>query len=78
MLLFKDEFFLPILILLLYQYFLLIFSQNIISDALSNNELDLFKKTNLALKYFRLIKGKDDKAKKSEYKLFKYSKLGSF
>ena len=24
------------------------------------------------------IKGKDDKAKKSEYKLFKYSKLGSF
>ena len=57
---------------------LLISSQNIILDALSNNDLDIFKKTNLALRYLSLIKGKDDIAEKSENKLFKYSKLGNF
>ena len=57
---------------------LLISSQNIILDALSNNDLDIFKKTNLALRYLSLIKGKDDIAEKSENKLFKYSELGSF
>ena len=57
---------------------LLISSQNIILDALSNNDLDLFKKANLALRYLSLIKGKDDIAEKSENKLFKYSELGSF
>ena len=45
---------------------------------MSNNELDLFKKTNLALRYLKLIKGKYDIAKKSEYKIFKYSELGNF
>ena len=57
---------------------LLISSQNIILDALSNNDLDLFKKANLALRYLSLIKGKDDIAEKSENKLFKYSELGNF
>ena len=57
---------------------LLISSQNIILEALNNDELDLFKKANLALRYLSLIKGKDDVAEKSENKLFKYSELGSF
>ena len=39
---------------------LLIHSQIVISDALNNEELDLFKKANLALRYLSLIKGKDD------------------
>ena len=39
---------------------LLIRSQNIINDALNNEELDLFKKANLALRFLSLIKGKDD------------------
>ena len=57
---------------------ILISSQNIILDALSNNDLDIFKKANLALRYLSLIKGKDDVAEKSENKLFKYSELGNF
>ena len=57
---------------------LLISSQNIILDALSNNDLDIFKKVNLVLRYLSLIKGKDDIAEKSENKLFKYSELGNF
>ena len=57
---------------------LLISSQNIILDALSNNDLDTFKKASLALRYLNLIKGKDDIAEKSENKLFKYSELGNF
>ena len=57
---------------------LLICSQNVINEALNNEELDLFKKANLALRYLSLIKGKDDIAEKSEYKLFKYSELGNF
>ena len=44
---------------------LLISSQNIILDALSNNDLDIFKKANLALRYLSLIKGKDDITQKS-------------
>ena len=57
---------------------LLISSQNIILDALSNNDLDIFKKASLALRYLSLIKGKDDIAEKSENKLFKYSELGNY
>ena len=57
---------------------LLISSQNIILDALSNKDLDLFKKASLALRYLSLIKGKDDVVEKSEHKLFKYSELGNF
>ena len=57
---------------------ILISSQNIILDALSNNDLDLFKKASLALRYLSLIKGKDDVVEKSENKVFRYSELGNF
>ena len=51
---------------------LLITSQNIIADALKNEELDLFKKANLALRFLSLMKGKDDIEKKSSDSLFQY------
>ena len=44
---------------------LLITSQKIIADALKNEELDLFKKANLALRFLSLMKGKEDIEKKS-------------
>ena len=57
---------------------LLIISQNVINEALNNEELDLFKKANLALRYLSLIKGKDDIMQKSSDNLFKYVELGRF
>ena len=57
---------------------LLIRSQNVINDALSNEELDLFKKANLALKYLSLLRGKEDITQKSSYNLFKHAELGKF
>ena len=57
---------------------LIISSQNIISDAFSNKDLDIFKKDSLALRYLSLIKGKDDVVEKSENNLFKYSELDNF
>ena len=57
---------------------LLIHSQIVISDALNNEELDLFKKANLALRYLSLIRGKDDITQKSANNLFKHSELGNF
>ena len=57
---------------------LLISSQNIIYDAFNNEDLDLFKKANLAVRYLSLIKGKDDIMKKSSDNLFKHSELGDF
>ena len=57
---------------------LIISSQNIISDAFSNKDLDIIKKASLALRYLSLIKGKDDVVEKSENKLFKYSELDNF
>ncbi len=57
---------------------LIISSQNIISDAFSNKDLDIFKKASLALRYLSLIKGKDDVVEKSENNLFKYSELDNF
>ena len=57
---------------------LLIRSQNVINDALSNEELDLFKKANLALRYLSLLKGKEDITQKSSYNLFKHAELGKF
>ena len=57
---------------------LLICSQNVIHEALNNEELDLFKKANLALRYLSLIKGKDDITQKSSHNLFKHSNLGNF
>ena len=55
---------------------LLISSQTIIFDALNNEELDICKKANLALKYLSLMKGKDDLSQKSSYNLnnYKYMK----
>ena len=52
---------------------LLITSQSIISNALNNEELDLFKKANLALRYLSLMKGKDDIIQKSSDNLFRYN-----
>ena len=57
---------------------LLIHSQIVISDALNNEELDLFKKANLALRYLSLIRGKDDITQKSSHNLFKYAELERF
>ena len=57
---------------------LLISSQNVINEALNNNELDLFKKANLAIRYLSLIKGKDDIMTKSSDNLFKCAELGKF
>ena len=57
---------------------LLISSQNVINEALNNEELDLFKKANLALRYLSLIKGKDDITQKSSHNLFKYAELERF
>ena len=51
---------------------LLITSQKIIADALTNEELDLFKKANVALRFLSLMKGKDDIEKKSSDSLFQY------
>ena len=50
---------------------LLIRSQGVINEALNNEELDLFKKANLALRYLSLIKNKDDIMTKSSDNLFK-------
>ena len=57
---------------------LLIFSQNVIADALNNEELDLFKKANLAIRYMSLIKGKDDITQKSSHNLFQHSHMSNF
>lgn len=57
---------------------LLIRSQNVIDEALNNEELDLFKKANLALRYMSLIRGKDDITQKSSHNLFKQAELGKF
>ena len=43
------------------------------NEALNNEELDLFKKANLALRYLSLIKGKDDIMQKSSDNLFRYT-----
>ncbi len=51
---------------------LLITSQNIIADALNDEELDLFKKANLAIRFLSLMKGKDDIEKKSSDTLIQY------
>ena len=52
---------------------LLIRSQNVINEALNSEELELFKKANLALRYLSLIKGKDDIMQKSSDNLFRYT-----
>ena len=57
---------------------LLIHSQIVIADALNNEELDLYKKANLALRFLSLTKGKDDITQKSSHNLFKYTELERF
>ena len=57
---------------------LLILSQSVIKEALNNEELDIFKKANLALRYLSLIKGKDDITQKSSHNLFKYAESERF
>ena len=44
---------------------LLITSQKVILETLNNLKLDQFKKTNVALRYLSLIKGKEDISQKS-------------
>ena len=51
---------------------LLITSQKIIADALNDEEIDLFKKANLAIRFLSLIKGKEDIEKKSSDNLNQY------
>ena len=57
---------------------LLIRSQNVINEALNSEELELFKKANLALRYLSLMKGKDDIGQKSSDNLYKHVHLGDF
>ena len=57
---------------------ILISYQNIVLDALSNNDLNLFKRTNLAPKVFKLYNRKDVIAKSQRTKISKYSKLDNF
>ena len=51
---------------------LLISSQSIIYDALHNEELDIFKTANLALRFLSLMRGKDDIFQKDTEKLRKH------
>ena len=51
---------------------LLITSQKIIANALNDEELDVFKKANLALRFLSLMKGKEDIEKKSSDNLNHY------
>ena len=57
---------------------LLISSQNVISETLNNEEIDLFKKANVALRYLSLIKGKDDITQKSSDNLYNHVHLGNY
>ena len=57
---------------------LLIISQNIIADALNDEELELCKKASIALRYLSLMKGKEDINQKSTDNLYKHVHLGDF
>ena len=48
---------------------LLMTSQNVIANALNDEGLDVFKKANVALRFLRLLKGKDDIFNKDKDKL---------
>ena len=50
----------------------MITSQKIILERLNNEELDLFKKANIALRYLSLMKGKDDLLEQSKRQLSSY------
>ena len=51
---------------------LLFTSQKIITDAFNDEEIHLFKKANLAIRFLSLIKGKEDIEKKSSDNLNHY------
>ena len=51
---------------------LFITSQKIIADALNDEELDSYKKANLAIRFLSLMKGKEDIEKKSSDNLNQY------
>ena len=57
---------------------LLITSQKIIADALNDEELDVFKKANLAPRFLSLMKGKEDIEKKSSDNLNHYVHTKAF
>ena len=57
---------------------LLICSQNVIANAFNDENLDLFKKASLALRYLSLIKGKDDVSQKLLNNLNKYLNYRKF
>ena len=57
---------------------LIICSQNVIANAFNDENLDLFKKANLALRYLSLIRGKDDVSQKSLNNLNKYLNYRKF
>ena len=50
----------------------MITSQKIILERLNNEELDLFKKAYIALRYLSLMKGKDDLLEQSKRQLSSY------
>ena len=56
----------------------MVLTQNSMPIADKNEDLDLFKKASLALRYMSIIKGKDDIMQKSSHNLFKHAELGNF
>ena len=54
------------------QKHLLMMSQNIILKTLESKSIDLVKKSNIALKFIGLMKGKDDLSEQSSKRLISY------
>ena len=54
------------------QKHLLIMSQNVILKTLESKSIDLVKKSNIALKFIGLMKGKDDLSEQSSKRLISY------
>ena len=54
------------------QKHLLIMSQTIILKTLESKSIDLVKKSNIALKFISLMKGKDDLSEQSSKRLISY------
>ena len=51
---------------------IIILSQKVIEDLLLDEEINLINKTNVALKFLNLMKGKDDINEKSRWRLSRY------
>ena len=54
------------------QKHLLMMSQNVILKTLESKSIDLVKKSNIALKFISLMKGKDDLSEQSSKRLISY------